>query len=78
MHISSQFDSGNIHVVRATSPEDILLTIPKDNQSDFAQWFHFRLVGEAFVTHTMTIAELATSAYPEGWKDYNVLASYDR
>ena len=37
MHISSQFDSGNIHVVRAKSPEDILLTIPKDNQSDFAQ-----------------------------------------
>ncbi|NDV90615.1 hypothetical protein GTH32_05315 [Alteromonas sp. 345S023] len=78
MHISSQFDSGNINVVRANSPEDILLTIPKDNQSDFAQWFHFRLMGETFVTHTMTITDLAKSAYPEGWKDYNVLASYDR
>ena len=55
MHISSQFDSGNINVVRAESPEDILLTIPKDNQSEFAQWFHFRLVGETFITHKMTI-----------------------
>jgi murein tripeptide amidase MpaA len=78
MHISSQFDSGNINVVRANSPEDILLTIPKDNQSDFAQWFHFRLMGETFVTHTLTITELAKSAYPDGWKDYKVLASYDR
>lgn len=78
MHISSQFDSGNINVVHAKSPEDILLSIPKDNQSEFAQWFHFRLMGETFVTHKMTIQGLATSAYPEGWKDYNVLASYDR
>jgi len=78
MHISSQFDSGNIEVVSAQSPDDIRLTIPNDNQSEFAQWFHFRLVGETFVTHTMTIGNLAKSAYPEGWKGYNVLASYDR
>ena len=78
MHISSQFDSGNIEVIRAQSPDDILLAIPKDNQSEFAQWFHFRLVGEPFVTHTMTLTNLATSAYPEGWNEYNVLASYDR
>jgi len=78
MHISSQFDSGNIKVLSAQSPEDIRLAIPKDNQSEFAQWFHFRLVGESFVTHTMTITDLAKSAYPDGWKGYNVLASYDR
>ena len=78
MHISSQFDSGNIEVVSAQSPDDIRLAIPNDNQSEFAQWFHFRLVGETFVTHTMTIGNLAKSAYPEGWKGYNVLASYDR
>ncbi|WP_218418462.1 M14 family metallopeptidase [Alteromonas lipotrueae] len=78
MHISSQFDSGNIDVLSAESVEDIRLAIPKDNQSEFAQWFHFRLVGESFVTHTMTITDLAKSAYPDGWKGYNVLASYDR
>ena len=78
MHISSQFDSGSINIVNATSPDDIQLTIPKDNQSEFAQWFHFRLVGEMFVTHSITISDLANSAYPAGWENYNVLASYDR
>lgn len=78
MHISSQFDSGNIAVVDATSPENITLTINKDNQSDFYQWFHFRLFGDVFETHNFTITELAKSAYPDGWKDYDVLASYDR
>lgn len=78
MHISSQFDSGNIHVVKADDASDIVLTIPKDNQSDFYQWFHFRLIGETFETHNITISELAKSAYPDGWKGYNVLASYDR
>lgn len=78
MHISSQFDSGNIHVVKADDASDIVLTIPKDNQSDFYQWFHFRLIGDTFETHNITISELAKSAYPEGWKGYNVLASYDR
>lgn len=78
MHISSQFDSGNIAVVRADSAEDIVVKINNDNQSEFYQWFHFRLTGEAFVTHNITITELAKSAYPAGWKEYNVLASYDR
>lgn len=78
MHISSQFDSGSINIVNATSPDDIQLTIPKDNQSEFAQWFHFRLVGEVFITHSITISDLAKSAYPAGWENYNVLASYDR
>jgi murein tripeptide amidase MpaA len=78
LHISSQFDSGNIRVIKANSVDDIVLTINKDNQSDFYQWFHFRLQSTPFLTHKIKIAELATSAYPDGWKDYNVLASYDR
>ena len=45
MHISSQFDSGNIEVVSAQSPDDIRLTIPNDNQSEFAQWFHWDSMG---------------------------------
>ncbi|MBU3023048.1 M14-type cytosolic carboxypeptidase [Aestuariibacter sp. A3R04] len=78
MQISSQFDSGNITVLEATSPQNIKLTINKDNQSNYYQWFHFRLFGEVFEPHSITISELAKSAYPQGWKDYNVLASYDR
>lgn len=78
MHISSQFDSGNIRVIKADAPEDIVLGINQDHQSEFYQWFHFRLFGEVLTTHTLTITDLAKSAYPDGWKDYNVLASYDR
>lgn len=78
MHISSNFDSGNIHVVSAESPDNIQLTIKKDSQSEFYQWFHFRLQSTPFISHRININELKQSAYPEGWEDYSVVASYDR
>lgn len=78
MQITDQFDSGNINVIRANDPTDIVLSIKRDNQSDFFQWFHFRLVGEVNQRHTLTLTELSKSAYPEGWKGYHILASYDR
>lgn len=78
MQISSLFDSGNIRVIRAEQPDDIMLAINKDNQSDFYQWFHFRLTGEVNRLYTLHISDLASSAYPKGWEGYNVLASYDR
>lgn len=78
MKIFSNFDSGNIHVVSATNKDDIQLSIPNDNQSQISQWFHFRLETEAGQSHTIKLLNLAKSAYPEGWKDYDVVASYDR
>ncbi|MGF1689150.1 M14-type cytosolic carboxypeptidase [Photobacterium japonica] len=78
MKIFSNFESGNIHVVLADSPDDIQLTIPADNQSDFAQWFHFRLESQPDISHHISLQNLSTSAYPEGWKEYDVVASYDR
>jgi len=78
MNIFSNFESGNIHVVSAESPNDIQLTIPSDNQSDFAQWFYFRLESKEQVTHTIQLLNLSQSAYPEGWNGYDVVASYDR
>ena len=78
MRISSNFDSGNIIVTKAESPDDIQLEIAKDNQSDFYQWFHFKLDSTPLVTHKLHINNLKTSAYPDGWKDYHALASYDR
>jgi murein tripeptide amidase MpaA len=78
MIITSQFDSGNIKVIKATSPDDILLEINNDNQSEFYQWFHFKLVSERFVNHKICITDLAKSAYPEGWKNYQAVCSYDR
>jgi murein tripeptide amidase MpaA len=78
MKIFSNFDGGNINVVKADSPEDIQLTIPNDNQSEFYQWFHFRLETQAQEEHTVKLLNLAKSAYPEGWQGYDVVASYDR
>ncbi|MEZ8610540.1 M14-type cytosolic carboxypeptidase [Vibrio sp. 10N.222.51.C8] len=78
MKIFSNFESGNIHVVSADSPQNIQLTIPADYQTEISQWFHFRLESDAQQAHHFEIGQLATSAYPEGWKDYDVVASYDR
>ncbi|OEE12418.1 M14 family metallopeptidase [Aliivibrio fischeri] len=78
MKIFSNFESGNIHVVTAESPNDIQLTIPADNQTEISQWFHFRLESQPQQEHNFKILNLATSAYPEGWQDYDVVASYDR
>ncbi|MDP2713411.1 M14-type cytosolic carboxypeptidase [Rheinheimera sp.] len=78
MKISSNFDSGNIEVLQADSPDNIQLAIRKDNQSDFYQWFHFRLSTEHAQLHTLTITNAGGSAYPDGWKDYQAVASYDR
>ncbi|RUO81283.1 hypothetical protein CWI84_00535 [Idiomarina tyrosinivorans] len=78
MQISAQFDSGNIEVVKADTADDIRLRIKKDHQSDFYQWFHFKLFCEAGEEHTMVIENAGQSAYPDGWKDYSALASYDR
>ena len=78
MKIFSNFESGSINVVKAESKDDIQLSIPNDNQSELHQWFHFRLESEAQQPHTITLLDLANSAYPEGWNGYDVVASYDR
>lgn len=78
MRISSNFDGGNIEVIEASSPENIQLRIRKDNQSDFHQWFYFRLDSEPMVSHQLTIVDIHQTAYPEAWPGYEAVASYDR
>ena len=78
MKIYSNFDSGNIKVNSIDSRDKIQLEIPKDNQSDFYQWFHFRLETETELSHTIELQNLKNSAFPDGWDGYDVVASYDR
>ncbi len=78
MRISSNFDGGNIRVVSADSEQNIRLAIRPDNQSAFYQWFYFKLESKAFISHILTIENLAESAYPKGWQGYQAVASYDR
>lgn len=78
MQISSNFDSGNIHVVAADRADNIQLEIKKDNQSDYYQWFHFKLHNTDRTEHTIAITNAGQAAYLEGWPDYQAVASYDR
>lgn len=78
MKITSNFDSGNIEVIQADHVDNIQLAIRKDHNSDFFQWFHFRLHSTSFEPHTIKITNAGASAYPDGWKGYQAVASYDR
>ena len=79
MKITSNFDSGNIELVRLDEAKnDIQLKIRKDTNSDFFQWFHFRLTGADNKNCTLSIVNAGKSSYPSGWPNYNVCASYDR
>ena len=78
MFISSEFDAGNIKVISVDSHENIQLEISKDNNSDFYQWFYFRLSGAKGSSCTLKILNAAEAAYPLGFHDYRVNYSYDR
>jgi murein tripeptide amidase MpaA len=75
--ISSAFDSGNIRVLKIDG-DGADLEIVKDHQSDFYQWFHFRVAGGAGRELTLRILNCADSAYPNGWPDYRACLSFDR
>ncbi len=78
MHISQDFDSGNIEVIDASQADNIRLRIRQDRQSDFYQWFHFRLTGAKDMPCRLIIDNAAGAAYPDGFRNYRVLYSYDR
>lgn len=78
MHISQNFDGGNIEIVSAESASDIRLNIRHDKDSEFYQWFYFRLSGARGVACTLKILNAAGAAYPKGFEDYRVAYSYDR
>ena len=78
MIINSQFDGGNIQVLDSSDPTDIQLAIRQDNQSDFYQWFCFRVSQVRGRDCRYRITNAAGAAYPQGWQGYRVVASYDR
>ena len=77
MRVSSAFDGGNIRVVGQTG-DRFDLEIVKDQQSDFYQWFHFRLTGAKGRTVELRIVNAKGSAYPFGWPNYRARLSSDR
>ncbi|RJG05858.1 hypothetical protein D3870_07370 [Noviherbaspirillum cavernae] len=76
--ISHQFDAGAIEVLRADSAATIDLRLRKDSHAEFAQWFYFRLQGARDQACTVRILNACEATYPDGWKNYQAVASYDR
>ncbi|BAK65205.1 peptidase M14 family protein [Sphingobium sp. SYK-6] len=77
LFITSRFDSGNI-IVERIDGTTATLSIRKDNESDFFQWFHFRAAAPAGTALTLRITGLHGSAYPDGWPGYHAVVSEDR
>ncbi|HEX8572525.1 MAG TPA: M14-type cytosolic carboxypeptidase [Allosphingosinicella sp.] len=77
LSVTSPFDGGNIRIV-AIEDNRVDLEIAKDRQSDFYQWFYFRLTGAAGRPVELRILNCAGAAYPLGWDDYRACMSVDR
>ncbi|MEL6860980.1 MAG: M14-type cytosolic carboxypeptidase [Pseudomonadota bacterium] len=77
LSINADFDSGNIIVKDLEDPANVRLEIAKDHQSDFYQWFHFHVAGEAGETVRLVIENAGGAAYPKGWENYKAVVSGD-
>lgn len=77
IRINAAFDSGNIEVLEV-SGASAKLSIRKDRDSEFFQWFHFRVDGAAGRELELKITGLGNSAYPGGWPGYRAAFSEDR
>ncbi len=80
LRITSAFDSGAIvleGIRSADGREHVDLSIRRDSHEDFAQWFHFRLVGARARPCTLRFVNASRCTYPQGWVGYRIAASYD-
>jgi murein tripeptide amidase MpaA len=75
--IDAAFDSGNIEVL-SIDGTTARLAIRRDNQSEFFQWFHFRVAASAGEEVVLKLTGLNASAYPDGWPGYDACVSEDR
>ena len=78
LHITSEFDGGNITVHSAKDAANIRLGIRPDNASKFFQWFYFRVSGGKDQALNMVIENAKDAAFTGGWDGYRACASYDR
>lgn len=77
MSICAAFDAGNI-IVHAIEGTRATLSIRKDKDSEFFQWFHFRVACRPGDDLVLRLTGLAVSAYPDGWPGYRACVSEDR
>ena len=79
LHISSDFDSGNIQVLDTSNPLQVKLAIKPDTKSPHFQWFHFKVDGlTPGHTHHFQLSNASQSSYNKAWDVYQAVASYDQ
>ena len=78
MHITANFDAGNIDIINTDDKKDIQLAIRPDVGGEFFQWFNFRLSGQIGEQYVLNILNAGEASYLEGWENYQAVASYDR
>lgn len=78
LHITSDFDSGNIQVLDASNPLHVRLAIKPDTRSAHFQWFHFKVDGlQIGQIHRFELGNASQSSYNKAWDGYQAVASYD-
>ena len=77
MRIDSDFDSGNIDVLRTDDPMRVELAVRLDAGGKHSQWFHFRVRGAAGQACCFCITNASKTSYPDGWEDYRAVSSTD-
>lgn len=75
--VNTRFDGGSIIVKDIKEQNNLRFSIRNDTNSHFAQWFYFQLNGVKNQEISCYLDELDKTAYPKGWENYNVCASYD-
>jgi murein tripeptide amidase MpaA len=78
VRISSAFDAGSIDVVAAAQPAEVELRLRADSQAEFRQWFYFRVQGVRGQQVRLAFVNAGECTYVNGWRDYQVVVSYDR
>ncbi|CAM1333858.1 M14 family metallopeptidase [Tenacibaculum aestuariivivum] len=77
MQIISNFDAGNIIII-SQQENSAQLNIRNDTNSDFFQWFYFKItnitIGEKY---SFCIENASHSAFSDGWDGYKTNASYN-
>jgi murein tripeptide amidase MpaA len=75
--IDVDFPGGSVEVVRLQARGPIELALATDSAADVRQWFSFRVHSSSTARRTIIIANAGESSFPNGWSDYEVMASAD-
>lgn len=78
MIINAQFDAGNIECLQTTDPRDVQLRIRNDAGDEHKQWFYFQVCGAQGIASRFKILNAGEVSYPDGFVNYQAVASYDR